>query len=188
MTYSVPRPLALRQTTSLHCYCQHDTDACPDRNLTVGPPRQRRSSSGSFASSKCQPRPSEGPWPLEPTIFPDLVFGRSFTRYCTNQQHAVSPHITYNLLGRSKRSDNLSNLNSQLFCQFTLLGSLEVEFGLHCDKCKDCLTRDVIVGSYDGSLGHALVEDQGRFYFGGGETMARDAVDQYKRSAGGRSQ
>ena len=64
---------------------------------------------------------------------------------------------TYNLLGGRKRSNNLPDLQHQLFGQIRIIGIVRVKFRLHRDERVYSLTRDVVVTSYDGRLGDSLV-------------------------------
>lgn len=75
------------------------------------------------------------------------------------------------LLGRSKGSDAVADLQSQLGVHFGLLGA---ESFLEADKGYHGLTGDFVGDTNDGGLGHSGVFDHCGFDFGGRETVTAD--------------
>jgi len=68
---------------------------------------------------------------------------------------------THNLLRRSKGSNDLSDLQSQLLAQVGLLRTGAVELRLHRDKRVDRLARDVIRAAHHRGLGNTLMQNEG---------------------------
>ena len=73
---------------------------------------------------------------------------------------------TYNLLRGGERSNDFSNLESQLLGQVRLLGARAVELWLHRDEGIHGLSGDVIRSADHSGLGDSLVENQGRLDLG----------------------
>lgn len=64
--------------------------------------------------------------------------------------------------------------------EFSLDGGGDEEYSrLECDERVHGLAGELVVRADDGSLGNTVVQDEGRFDFGSGETMARDVDDIY---------
>jgi len=63
-------------------------------------------------------------------------------------------------------------LQSQFLGELGIIRTLAIVFWLHSDECMDSLTRHVVWTSDDGGFGYALVENQGGFDFGSGQSVA----------------
>ena len=80
--------------------------------------------------------------------------------------------LTYNSLWSCEWPNHLPHLQSQFLGELGIIGTLAIVLWLHGDECVDSLTRHVIWTSDDGGFGYALVQDQGGFDFGSGQSVA----------------
>lgn len=115
-------------------------------------------------------------------IFPDRVFGRmSSITYCGNESLSVTARCieyraaTYNLLGSSKRSNSLSDLNRQFLFERTRGSWLEVRLG--SNERVHGLTSQLVGSTDDSGFRNTVVNDQGAFDLGSTDSVTGHVDD-----------